>query len=276
MDSAGGFIARTGKPWVDSQGAIAVKLKVDDAGAPVYAGEKLVFVDKDGKDVALDIADMHGRMIVLSADAEKAFKARDEAKAALKAYEGIDDPKAALKALATVKNLADKQLVDAGEVEKVKAEAIKAIEEKYAPVVKDNETLKSQLDHHLIGGAFSGSKYIAEKFAAPGPAGVEIARSLFGNRLKVEGGKVVGYDAQGNKLYSRARPGELADAEEAIEMMVDAYPHKSHILKGNPASGGGASNNNNGGGNKAPTGNWTGSQAERHAAIKQKFPDLPN
>lgn len=99
-------------------------------------------------------------------------------------------------------------------------------------------------------GAFSRSKFIAEKFAAEGPAGVEIAQALFQNRFKVEDGKVVAYDAAGGKIYSRTRHGELADAEEAIEIMVDAYPHKAHILKGSGASGGGAQGGGGGSGGK--------------------------
>jgi hypothetical protein len=120
-------------------------------------------------------------------------------------------------------------------------------------VTKEVETLKSQLHAQMVGGAFSRSKFIAEKFAAEGPAGVEIAQALFGARLKVEDGKVIGYDASGNKLYSRSRPGELADPDEAIELLIDAYPHKGSILKGTGASGGGAGPSANAGGKKTFT-----------------------
>ncbi|MNJ71514.1 hypothetical protein D3C77_680660 [compost metagenome] len=74
---------------------------------------------------------------------------------------------------------------------------------------------------------------------------------MFGNSLKVEEGKVVGYDGNGQKLFSRARPGELASADEAIELLVDAYPHKAHILKSSGANGGGAHQGNNPGGKKS-------------------------
>lgn len=227
-----------------------MKLKLDDQGHVVVQDGKPVYVHDDGKEVAFDAPGTVSTISRLNGEAKSHRERAEAAEGLLKGFEGIADPAAALKALSTVKNLDDKRLVDAGEVEKVKAEAIKAIEDRYAPMVKENETLKGQLNSHLIGGAFAQSKFIAEKFAAEGPAGVEIARALFGNSLKVEEGKVVGYDAQGNKLYSRARPGELASAEEAIELLVDSYAHKNSILKGSGANGGGAGHGGGNGGGK--------------------------
>lgn len=227
-----------------------MKLKLDDQGHVVVQDGKPVYVHDDGKEVAFDAPGTVSTISRLNGEAKSHRERAEAAEQALKGFEGITDPAAALKALSTVKNLDDKRLVDAGEVEKVKAEAIKAIEDRYAPMVKENETLKCQLNSHLIGGAFASSKFIAEKFAAEGPAGVEIARALFGNSLKVEDGKVVGYDQSGNKLYSRARPGELASAEEAIELLVDSYAHKNSILKGSGANGGGAGHGGGNGGGK--------------------------
>lgn len=225
-----------------------MKLKLDANGNAVLQDGKPVYVHDDGKEIPFDAAAAVQKIGQLNGEAKSHRERAEAAETKLKGFDGIDDPAAAIKAMATVKNLDDKKLVDAGEVEKVKAEAIKALEEKYAPIVKENETVKGQLNTHLIGGAFASSKFIAEKFAAEGPAGVEIARALFANNFKVEDGKVVASDASGNKLYSRARPGELASAEEAIELLVDAYPHKNSILKSSGASGGGASNGGGGGG----------------------------
>ncbi|MGE8367008.1 DUF6651 domain-containing protein [Cupriavidus sp.] len=214
-------------------------------------GQKLpVFVNAEGKEAPFDGDSTVATISRLNFEAMNHRGRAEKAEGSLKAFEGITDPAAALKALSTVKNLDDKKLVDAGEVDKVKAEAIKSVEEKYAPIVKKAGDLEAQLNTHLVGGAFSRSKFIAEKFAAEGPAGVEIAQALFANRFKVEEGKVVAYDAQGGKIYSRTRHGELADAEEAIEIMVDTYPHKTHILKGSGASGGGSQGGNGGGGGK--------------------------
>lgn len=254
-----------------------LKLKLDADGHVVVQDGKPVYIDDaDNKEVAYDANQTVATISRLNGEAKSHRERAEKAETSLKAFEGIEDPAAAKKALATVKNLDDKKLVDAGEVEKVKAEAIKAVEEKYAPIVKERDTLSSQLDGHVIGHAFSSSKFIASKFAAEGPAGVEIARALFASRFKVEGGKAVAYDAQGNKIYSRAKPGELADAEEAIELMVDSYPHKASILKGDVKGGGGAGGNGGGGGggDKRPQIKAGGTLEERAAAIKAAHPDL--
>ncbi len=204
-------------------------------------GQKLpVFTGADGKDAPFDADSTVATIGRLNGEAKGHRERAESAEGKLKGFEGITDPAAALKALATIKNLDEKNLIAAGDRDKAVSEAVKSVEEKYGPIVQENEALKGQLNSHLIGGAFSSSKYIAEKFAAEGPAGVEIARALFGNSLKVEDGKVVGYDPQGNKLYSRTRHGELATADEAIELLVDAYPHKAHILKSSGANGSGA------------------------------------
>lgn len=215
-------------------------------------GQKLpVFTDAQGRDAPYDADSTLATIGRLNGEAKGHRERWEAAESKLKGFEGIEDPAAALKALATMKNLDEKKLVDAGERDQAIANAVKSVEEKYAPMLKEAETLKSQLNTHLIGGAFASSKFIAEKFAAEGPAGVEIARALFGNSLKVEDGAVVGYDAQGNKLYSRTRHGELASAEEAIELLVEAYPHKNHILKGSGANGGGAGHGGGQGGGKS-------------------------
>ncbi|WP_367869728.1 DUF6651 domain-containing protein, partial [Pseudomonas lundensis] len=95
---------------------------------------------------------------------------------------------------------------------------------------------------------------------------VDMVQATFGQNLKVEEGKVVAYDTQGQKIFSRSRPGELADFDEAIETLVSQYPHRDHILKSSDANGGGAQGS--GGGNSGAKGNFGGSKEDRVAAIK--------
>jgi hypothetical protein len=245
-----------------------MKLKLDENGAVVLVDGKPVYVHDDGKEVPFDAASAVGKISQLNREAQSHRERAETAETSLKSFEGITDPAAARKALETVKNYDDKKLIDAGEVERIKAEAIKAVEDKYKPIVDKADALEGQLNSHLIGGAFSRSKYIAEKFAAEGPAGVEIAQALFASRLKVEGGKVVGYDANGEKLYSRTRPGELADTDEAIELLVEAYPHKASLLRGTGASGGGA-----GGGGGKPNKPFNEMTEAEHVALYRKNPE---
>lgn len=226
-----------------------MKLKLDADGHVVVQDGKPVYVHDDGKEVAFDAPGTVATITRLNGEARGHRERAEAAEAKLKPFDGIEDPAAARKALETVKNLDQKKLVDAGEVEKVKEEAIKALKAQYEPVLTERDKLRSDLYAEKIGGAFSRSKTIAEKFAIP----ADLVQARFGAQFKIEDGKTVAYDQSGNKLFSRSNPGELADFEEALEIIVDQYPYKANILKGSGASGSGAgaSANAGAGGNPA-------------------------
>lgn len=254
------------------------KLKLDDKGNVVLQDGKPVYVMDDGKEVAYDAPAMHSKIVALNAENKTHREGREAAEGKLKAFEGITDPAAAVKAMETVKNLDDKKLVDAGEVEKIKAAAVRASEEKIAALSKSHAEELGKKDKELtdlrttyngekIAGAFKGSKFVSEKLAIP----ADFAQSHFGQRFKVEDGQLVGYDAAGNKLFSRSKPGETADFEEAIEQLVSAYPQKESILKGSGQSGGGGKPAPKGEPGKSGGGNWGGDRAERRAAIRARF-----
>jgi hypothetical protein len=249
-----------------------LKLTADGSAAVIQDG-KPVYVHDDGKDIAFDAVGTVATITRLNAEAKGHRERAEAAEAKARLYDGIEDPAAAKKALDLVANLDQKKLVDAGERDKAIAQAIKAVEDKFAPVVKEADTLKTQLHTFMVGGAFQRSKFIAEKFATEGPAGVEIAQALFGRAFKVEDGKVLAYDANGGKVYSRSKPGELADPDEAIELLVEAHPYKAHLLKGTGASGGGALPGGGGGGG-ALKGKLDGSPTERTEYFASKFPAL--
>jgi hypothetical protein len=212
-----------------------MKLKLDENGHVVVQEGRPVYVHDDGKEIAFDAPATVAKIGQLNSEAKGHRERAETAEAKLKTF-GDLDPEAARSALDVVKNLDDKKLIDAGQVEQMRTEAIRATEEKYRPYVKKAETLENQLTAEKIGGAFARSKYITDKLAIP----ADMVQSRFAQHFKVEDGKVVAYDATGNKLFSRVKLGDLADFEEAIEMVVDAYPYKDHILKGSGASGSGA------------------------------------
>ena len=239
-----------------------MKLKLDENGNAVLQDGKPVYVHEDGKEVAFDAPGTVATITRLNSEAKGHRERADNAEKAVKAFEGIDDPAAAKKALATVANLDAKTLVDAGEIETVKTEISKAFQLQLDEVTGKAKTLEQQLYAEKIGGSFSRSKFIADKLAVP----ADMVQATFGQNLKVEDGKVVAYDAQGQKIFSRARPGELADFDEAIETLVSQYPHRDHILKSSGANGGGAQNG--GGNNQNTKGNFGGGKEDRVAAIK--------
>lgn len=229
-----------------------MRLKIVEVNGKTYAevedGKPVYMIDGD-KTVAFDAPATAQTISRLNGEAKGHRERAEKAEGALKAFEGITDPAAAMKALDTLKNLDDKKLVDAGEVEKVKTEAIKAIEAKYAPVVEKMTTLEKALHAEKIGGSFARSKFIADKIAVP----PDFVEARFGQNFKLEDGAVVAYDSSGNKLYSKASPGSPASFDEALELLVDAYPHKDSILKGIGGSGSGKQPGNGAAGNGSKT-----------------------
>lgn len=214
-----------------------MKLKLDENGNAILTDGKPTYVGEDGKDFVFDAPQMYGKITELTKENVRHREAKEAAEKALKSFEGIDDAQAARKALETLKALDQKKLIDAGEVEKVKEEISKAFQSQLDEVSSKAQTLEQQLYAEKIGGSFARSKLIAEKLAVP----ADMVQAAFGSRFKIEDGKVVAYDGNGQKIFSRARPGEFADFDEALESLIDQYPHKDHILKGTGATGSGAS-----------------------------------
>lgn len=204
---------------------------LNDQGLPVY-------VHDDGKEVGFDATQAVAKIGQLNAEAKGHREAKEQVETSLKAFEGLDASKAK-QALQTIQNLDAKKLVDAGEIEKVKSELTEALKQTYEPqlqqLTKERDQVQTQLHQELIGGGFARSKFIQDNIAVP----ADMIQATFGNNFKIEDGKVVGYDANGQKLYSRTRPGELAIFDEALESLVGGYQHKDSILKGNQSTGGG-------------------------------------
>lgn len=225
-----------------------MKLKLDEQGHVVVQDGKPVYTTDDGKEVAFDAPGTVATISRLNGEAKGHRERAEAAEGKLKGFEGIADPAAALKALETVANLDAKKLVDAGEIEKVRSEISKAFETKLSEADGRAKTLEGQLYAEKIGGSFSRSKFITEKAAIP----ADLVQARFGSAFSIEDGKVVAKDANGNKLYSRSSPGELAGFDEALEMLVEQYPYRDQILKGSGASGSGAGQGGgNGGGGKS-------------------------
>lgn len=197
--------------------------------AEVQDGRPL-YVHDDGKEVAFDAPGTVATISRLNGEAKGHREAKEAVEAKLKAFEGVEDGEAARKALETVRNIKDGELIAAGKVEEIKAAAKKAAEEQVAAANKahaeelattrkERDTLQAQLYDEKIGGSFSRSKFIADKVAIP----ADLLQAQFGQRFKVEEGRIVAYDQAGNKIFSRVKPGDVADFDEALEVLVDAY-----------------------------------------------------
>ncbi|MEK5788873.1 DUF6651 domain-containing protein [Acinetobacter johnsonii] len=215
-----------------------MKLKLDENGHVVVQDGKPVYVHDDGKEVAFDAPQTVATITRLNGEAKTHREAKEQFEAQVKAFEGLD-PVKVKEALGIVQNLDAKKLVDAGEVDKVKAEITDALKKTYEPQIQqlttERDAVQQQLHSELIGGGFARSKYIQDNIAVP----VDMIQATFGKNFQIENGKVVAVGADGQKIYSRTRPGEIADFDEALETLVGGYQYKDSILKGSQSQGGG-------------------------------------
>lgn len=250
------------------------KLKVDDDQNPVFVekdGQKLpVYIDPDGKELPLDPPSMYVKITDMGkanqADRKKYTELRDK----FKIFEDIEDlpdwKKKAEGAITTVQNLADKDLIDAKKVDELKKDINAAWEEKLgkkdqtiADLQKEHsasvEQLNGKIRTLLVSNKFASSKYFN------GPDKVTVLRSdvgeaYFGKHFAVEevdGEPVIRayYDvAHENLVTSKLNPGEPADFEEALGMIIDRDPDKETLLRG---TGGGSGGGGGGGDDDADT-----------------------
>jgi len=217
-----------------------MKLKTETLNGVAYAvltAEGLpVYTHDDGKEIGFDAASTVATISRLNAEARDHRLGKEKAEGSLKVYEGLD-PAVARDAIDKLSKIDAKALVAAGDMDAAIQAALKPYVEKLAAAEKTTGELTTSLHKQTIGSKFAQSKFAAEKLT---PAGVDLIRTIYGDRLKVDGETIYGVDPAGQKLYSRTRHGEPADFDEVIEALVETYPHKDHILKGTVGAGGGA------------------------------------
>ena len=218
-----------------------LQLKLDDAGHAVVQDGKPVYVNEDGKEIPYDVNQANNKIKELCNEAKTHREAKEAAEQKLRQFDGIEDPEAARKAIETCNNLDSKKLIDAGEVERVKAEINKAANAKIEEANKTIETIKQQLYDEKIGGSFARSNFIKDKLAIP----ADIAQAAFGKNFNVtDDGRIIAKDNNGNEIYSQINPGEPAAFDEALEILVGNYKNKDSILRSNQATGGGTTSGN--------------------------------
>lgn len=179
-----------------------MKLKLDANGNVVVENGMPVYIHDDGKEIPFDAVAAMTKITSLNGEAKTHREAKEAAEANLAKFSGISDPAKALEALEMMTKIDQKKLIDAGAVDQVKAEITKVFQQQLDEANGKTQQLESQLYDEMIGGRFGGSKFISEKMAIPS----EFVRSYFGQNFKIEDGKVVAYDGQGNKVFSAPSP----------------------------------------------------------------------
>jgi hypothetical protein len=226
-----------------------LELKTNEDGTIELKDGKPIYVDQDKQEIPLDAPKLWGDLKAANNESMQRRLKLEELEAHLaefgKKYEGLD-PEEARKALETVKNYSDKQMVDAGEVDRIKQgvkegyeQMLKTQKESYNNALTEKEKAialkESQIRNLLVRGAFDRSDFLRDKTVMfPGAA-----YAYFGNHFQIQESngelKAVGM-IDGKPIISKANPGEIASTEEAIEILVHNDPQKDRIIR---AAGGG-------------------------------------
>lgn len=254
------------------------KLKVDDNGNPVFDDQqRIIYIDPDGKELPLDPPQMYDKISKLGVENQKHRKKFEELTEKYSVFKEIEDigkwKEEADKALEAIANFDDKDWMKADKVEKLKKEMSDAYDQK----IKDKDKaiteiqathgatvskLNDQIRRLLVSNKFAVSKY----FSGGGDSSItilpsNIAEDHFGKYFQVEEGKdgmptIKAIYGNGDPVISKTNPGEPADFEEAIGLILDQYPGKEGILRstsGGSGSAGGAASDGGGGNNNLQT-----------------------
>lgn len=236
------------------------KLKLDEDKKPIINDGKIMYIDPEGKEIGLDPVGMYTKIIDLGKENQKHRHKAKEYKDKLSLFEGIDDieqwKKDAEAAIKTVKNFNDKEYLKADKVDKLKAEITSAYEEKIkqlgdiyanneADLKKQIDTKADQIRRLLISKHFAMSSYFSGGDKSKTILPANIAEDHFGRHFKIEEGSdglpvVRAFYSSGESVLSRQNPGDPADFDEAIGLIIDKYPGKESILRSNTSGGSGA------------------------------------
>lgn len=187
-----------------------------------------VYLDSDGKEMTIDFGTI-GR---LNNEAKTHRTAKETAEAALKAFEGLDAA-AARSALETLSKIDQKKLIDAGEVDKVRAAISGEFTKQIDALKLSDDAKQKKINAMTLDAAFGASEYLRDNIAMP----ADFIRSYFGQFFGVENDAIVAKDGTGNQLFSTKRAGEPANFDEAMEILVSRHPQKDSILKMNTGNG---------------------------------------
>lgn len=200
-------------------------------GKPVY--------DDNGKENTYDAPAMHVTIGRLNKEAQTHREAKESLETKLTGF-GDLDPAAARDALTTLSNIDQKKLIDADKVAQIKLDAVTPIQTLLDAALDEKNTLISQYSTAQINASFLGSKYIEDNLAIP----ADMVQAAFARNFEWQDGAIVAKDSNGLPILNNS--GAAATFDEALEKIVDHYPHRDSILKGAGQAGSGANPPGNG------------------------------
>ena len=220
-----------------------------------------VFVLDNGTEQEMDVAatidGLNKKLVASEDEKQRHYDKAQTLKAELKPFKGLNVEKAN-EALGIVKNLKDKELLDASGIEVVKkeltADLTKAFGEKETELKtafseERKEWEKSNLgQEQVIRRLVIDNKFATDPhFNTVGEIQAKTiypasdAAQIFGKNfdVKMHEGKAVcvaKYD-DGKPVMSKIRIGEPAEFSEAMGIIIDVHPHKEVIMNTGPGGG---------------------------------------
>jgi len=220
-----------------------MRLKLDTAGHVVVQDGKPVYVDDSGSEIPFDAPAAMQKITELNGEAKKHRLEAKEAKEKLITFEGIEDPAAAIKALQFAQSMEGKKVMDDEAIQKLISNAVKPVQEKATALEKALGDKDAHIYKLEVSNRFQSSPFIKEKSIIP----PDMLEAAFGKNFKIENGRVLAFDGSGNQIFSKVKPGEPAEFDEAIQVLFDSHPLKDSLYKASGASGSGAQGSQGGG-----------------------------
>jgi len=225
-----------------------MKWLLDANGNIVMRNGQPVLVRDDGSEMEFDGPAALSKITALNRENQTFRTDLKTAQTKLEAF-GDADPESIEEFLSEMEALGGKDGLEAlKQTSKVDLEGFKKTinqtwEEKLNAQKTAHATELAKKDGHIykleVSNKFTASPFIAEKLTIP----PDMAEATFGQNYKIEDGVLTPY-LNGEKIWSKKAPGELADFDEAMEVMVTNYQHRDRILLGSNAKGNGTQQRN--------------------------------
>jgi hypothetical protein len=203
-------------------------IKIGSKGHPVVIGD-------DDKEYEIDAIGAQTTITALHKESASNRAKATEHKKRLDAF-GDMDPVAAKEAITTVAGLTTDHKI---KVDTLKKEMNDAWQVKFDEEVSKGKTLSDDLFNAKVTAKFATSEIVKKTVLTP-----DIAAKFFGGNFNVDG---TAKDVAGNIIYSKEKPGEPANFDEALSAIIDNYPNKNAILKGSGTGGSGSHGAGSGG-----------------------------
>lgn len=220
LTSVGLFFQPGTSGWKMTDGVVEMR-----DGNPVY-------IDNKGEEKTIEF---NAISTMIGENRQYRQRAQD-AETKLKEFEGIDAG-SARDAIEKLSKIDEKTLVDAGKVDEVRAEIEKRYKDQLTASQTENSDLKNRVNSMALDNAFNSSKFITERVAlAP-----DLMRKAFESNFKVEDGKVIPYNNNGETIYSNENIGQVATFDEAVSILINQRSDKDKLLLANSGRGSGSS-----------------------------------